>query len=460
MKKLFITLSIAISGVVSAQNLVQAPLVNNNFLLNPAAAGFNHDLNILGGYRNAYTGIEGNPTTSILAGDFKISPKFGAGAIFGAEQIGVFKNHNLQLAGSYQLQLAEESFLNFGLQGGLFFNSIDMQSLNVESMGDQAITESLQNGMAFNLGMGAHFNWKALNLGVASGKLLSSGYKYENDNLVVNQAPDFNAYASYDIKASEDFSVAPIIGVEGVQNSPVIVSANLMVQNTTDGYQFGYGYNTNQAHSVMFGIRLKKHINLNYAYSFGGNGIMQGTGGTHELGVGVLIKSFKDLGNNKAEIDSLIGLTDSLTSKVNKLEKEIESLKAQLKAAEGNQAKIDELKARIAEKDKMIQALRAKNAQTQQPTESSNTTSDIQNGETLTKGTYYLVVESFKTEARAKKAVSNWKDQGIDLYYVQNEKGTWYYIVTAKYKNKKASQAGLASMRGALIKDAWIYLHE
>ena len=460
MKKILLGSILLLGGVAQAQNLVQAPLINNTFLINPAVAGNNHDLNIYSGYRNAYTSLEGNPTTTLLAADFKVKNKFGAGVAFGAEQIGIFRNHSLQLSGSYKLQLAQESFLSFGIQGGMFFNSIDMQSLNIESSSDIAITESIQNGTAFNLGMGAHFNWKKLNIGLASGRLLSSGYKFENEDLVVNQMPSFNAFANYDIKVSEQYSLIPVVGVEGLQTSPVLVNANVIVKNVKE-YYLGYGYNSNMAHSVMMGFQLKKHLNFNYAYSFGGNGIMQNTNGTHEIGLGFMIKSFKDFGgvDQSAEVDSLLSLTDSLSSKITALEKEVKTLKEELAADKEKNKKIVDLEAQIVEKDKIIKALRdqLKNQATTNKGDADALV--IVNGENLEKGSYYLIVESFKTEDRAKNAQVEWKEKGIDVFYVKNEKGTWYYVVTSKYNNKKAAQKGLINMRGSLIKDAWIYQH-
>lgn len=464
MKKILLGVGVLMSSLLSAQNLVQTPLTNNNFLINPAAAGAHNDLNLFAGFRNAYTGIEGNPQTNLMGADFSINNKFGAGAMVGNESVGVFNNYKISLAGSYKLQISDSAFINFGLNGSVFFNNIDMQALNVEDMGDVAITQSLDNGMAWNFGFGGLFSWKDLNIGAAATRLLGSGFVFDNDNLVVNQIPDFNAFARYDIKFAKKYTISPIVGFDAWQNSPSLINANILVGR--DGYYLGYGYNTNQANSVMAGIRLKEHVNLNYAYSFGGEGIMQGTNGTHEIGLAFTIKSMKDFGNNdRTEIDSLLNLVDSLTLKQNNLEKEKKALELQLKSIKAeNKAEIEKLKSQIRQKDAEIAKLKAEMAkQAEQKSKApklSEGVEEVKNGDQMEKGKYYIVVSSVKKEAKAKAEVADFKKQGKNVFYVKNERGTWYYIVTSKFNDKKVALQETLKAKKEVRKDAWLYEHK
>ena len=462
MKKLILSAAVLLGLSASAQNMVQTPLTSNRFLLNPALAGVSNDLSIFGGYRNAYVGLEGNPENTVLAGDFAICKNFGGGVIFNSESIGVFNNYNLNLAGSYQLRIAKDGYLSVGAQGGAFFNAIDFTSLNIEDGSDVALTTQQQNGASWNLGLGAYLKYGQFELGISSPQVLNNGYTFDNENLTVNQISTVNAFASYTHAVNEKWAIEPIVSFDYFNKSPFLVNANLLAKNYK-GYWFGYGYATNNFHSVMLGYQLLEDIHLNYAFSFGGNGIMQGTSGTHELGIAFKIPDFKNRGN-KAELDSLLGLSDSLTNQIKMLKEEKKVLEEQLAEANKKDEEIKELKEQIVAKDKEIAALKSKlknnegsGASTGE--QSSDPTKGI-NGETLQKGKFYLVVESFKTERRAKNAVIEWKERGIDVFYVKNNKGTWYFVTTAKYDNMKAAQKGLAGMRKSLIKDAWIYQHK
>jgi type IX secretion system PorP/SprF family membrane protein len=461
MKKLFLSAAVLLGLSASAQNMVQTPLTSNRFLLNPALAGVSNDLTIFGGYRNAYAGLEGNPENSVLAGDFGICKNFGGGAILSSESIGVFKNYSMNLAGSYQLRVAKDGILSVGAQVGGYVNSIDFTSLNIEDGADVALTTQQQYGTSWNLGLGAYLKLGKFGLGVSSPQVMNTGYVFENENLSVNQISTLNVFANYEHAVNEKWSVEPIVSFDHYNKSPFLINANLLAKHYK-GLWLGYGYATNNFHSAMFGYELLEDFHLNYAFSFGGNGIMQGTAGTHELGIAFKIPNIKNRGN-KAELDSLLGLSDSLTNQLKMLKEEKKVLEEQLAEANKKDEEIADLKEQIVEKDKEITALKNKLKNNEGTSISDPGNSDPTkgiNGETLQKGKFYLVVESFKTEQRAKNAVVEWKERGIDVFYVKNNKGTWYFITTAKYDNMKAAQKGLAGMRKNLIKDAWIYQHK
>jgi type IX secretion system PorP/SprF family membrane protein len=135
--KLFLIVSLALPVIGMSQDIHFSQLSQTPLLLNPANAGFVHDMCVIVNYRDQWRSVSSNPfktfNVSADVGLFKNKEgsRMGVGIDFFSDKAGDGKmgttTGNLNLSGI--LALNEESFLSVGLMGGFGQRSLDYAAL-------------------------------------------------------------------------------------------------------------------------------------------------------------------------------------------------------------------------------------------------------------------------------------------------------------------------------------------
>ena len=102
MKLLLVIFSILFGIEVFSQTTFTNQACINKFLLSPAYAGFNGNIESFVGYRHQWTGIEGSPSSGLVNINSPINKNSGVGLLINNYQSGNFKNFTINPAFWYK----------------------------------------------------------------------------------------------------------------------------------------------------------------------------------------------------------------------------------------------------------------------------------------------------------------------------------------------------------------------
>lgn len=297
-------LSICFATAAWAQQDVQHSIhFWNDYLRNPGAGGLEHDQNpgeleLTGFYRNQWTSFEGRPISQSLTGHILLpQAKIGIGGTLLHDEKGAEENFGLKAAANYVMDLGGAQ-LGLGLQAGFNQKSIDGSKLrapqgdyegNLDHR-DPILSTTLQKGIVADFGVGAFLNTGSFEGGVGFNHPISSTYSIEgfSNPSAISQTGHLYASARYYFEISDKWELQPSIlyksdFAEATSDFSVILRFK---DNIWAGGSFrGYGKNTSDAVSGMFGFNVTDRIKLGYAYDATLSSLANVSNGSHEIAV-------------------------------------------------------------------------------------------------------------------------------------------------------------------------------
>ena len=126
---------------------------------NPAAAGKESKLNVVGAYAMTLTGFEHNPRTMYVAADMPfmlLNRKHGVGLQLVNDQIGLFQHQRLLAQYAYKQSLLGGT-LSIGIQTGLLSEKFKGSGIDLDDTSDPAFSKTDDNGMALDLSAGLYY---------------------------------------------------------------------------------------------------------------------------------------------------------------------------------------------------------------------------------------------------------------------------------------------------------------
>ncbi|PCH93375.1 MAG: hypothetical protein COB85_07230, partial [Bacteroidetes bacterium] len=163
----------------------------NKMLINPSYTGGTDKLKTSIGYRQQHVGLSGAPNTQFITIHAPIiKKKMGLGLKLVHENVGVTNQNSLVAAYAYHISLSKAK-LSFGLEGGIFNQSIDFSNLITTSPDDNALPKNKASVIIPDVSFGVYYHSEKFYFGAAAYHLLQnkmnfSGYS-ESDRLVVGQ---------------------------------------------------------------------------------------------------------------------------------------------------------------------------------------------------------------------------------------------------------------------------------
>jgi len=113
---LFLLSSILTVVFVDAQQIPNSnQYLVNRYLLSPSYAGYDKQSKIFIGYRNAWSGFEGAPKTSMISAFLPATDKVWLGAQIISDKAGVFDNLYAQFSYTYHLEVGYDQMIYFGM---------------------------------------------------------------------------------------------------------------------------------------------------------------------------------------------------------------------------------------------------------------------------------------------------------------------------------------------------------
>ncbi len=303
MKKLiYISLLLLVSSGVYAQ---QFPFIEgynvNPFSMTPSYAGLKNTKTVFLNYRSDWTGIDGGPATAQLSYNDKFGEKVGIGIRFIYDKTDIFKQTMLLGSYTYEVTIADEHFLNFGLSAGFFRNSIDFGEYynDPDYVADPVLAYGVEKSkIKFATDISALYRFRNIEGGILFSNVMFGTAKYSNNtDITYKPLKNYLVHASYDYKINDRWAVKPFVLVRGGQNYPTQLEIFSEVRYSEKIWS-SLVFRTGGIWGLGFGGEILDGILLNYSYNLSTN-VSLNTFGSHQLTLGV--KLFKFLGNKKQE---------------------------------------------------------------------------------------------------------------------------------------------------------------
>ena len=273
----------------------------NGLLLNPAYAGSHPYMSGSLLHREQWTGIEGAPTTSILAIDGPLwNNKMGLGFTIAHDRIGI--SRDMEMAGhyAYRIKTGEYGKLAFGLKAGISLYSARISDLIYWDANDALYQQNISNEVVGKFGFGLYWYDDRSFVGVSVPTL------YAADGAITTDATNaidhyftqhYYLYAGHVFELNEDFDLKPSVLLKYQKQAPPEVDVNVNALYK-DRFWLGIGYRTGDAVVGMVEYQVNPMFRVGYAYDMTTSLLKRYVGGSHEIMLGI------DLGKEPIRIKS------------------------------------------------------------------------------------------------------------------------------------------------------------
>jgi type IX secretion system PorP/SprF family membrane protein len=284
---------------------------SNPFNLSPAYAGIQSNKILFVDYQSDWSGMEGGPTTCQLSYNDKYSEKkelggdfiydqsdifkknIGLGARFIYDKTDIFKQTLLLGTYTYEVRIAKEHKVNFGLSAGFYQSSIDLEKYlnDPRYLQDNVVLYgTTKSRIRFATDISALYRYKQAEAGILFSNIMFGTARYRNTNLVYKPLKNYLLHGSYLLEINSKWSVKPTLIINGGQNIHVQMelSSTIAWNNRFWGTTL---FRTGGIFGLGIGGEIYDGIILNYSYNVISN-ISLYSFGSNQLSLGVKLSNF------------------------------------------------------------------------------------------------------------------------------------------------------------------------
>jgi type IX secretion system PorP/SprF family membrane protein len=262
----------------------------NPFNLSPSFAGIQKQGAVFADYRSDWTGVAGGPVTCQLSYNDRFFEKVGIGARFIYDQTDIFKQIMLLGTYTYEVTIAEEHLVNFGLSVGFYRNSIDMAKYYSDPgyVQDNVLMYGLQKSkIKFASDMSFLYRFQKAEAGLLFSNLMFGSAKYNSTDISYKPMKNYLVHMSYRFDINKSMALKPYMIVRGGQNYPVQFEFSSEFRYL-EKYWIMALFRTGGVWGMGLGGEIYKGILLNYSYNLSTN-VAMNTFGSHQFTLGFRI---------------------------------------------------------------------------------------------------------------------------------------------------------------------------
>jgi len=313
MKNILIITILLLSVVGFSQQMPQTNVYGyNKYAINPAYAGASGCTEINFSHLNQWVKIEGAPLTSLLSANTRIGKSLGVGGQVLIDKIGMLQQVSGLGSVSYGFTFANVHKVRAGLSLGFNQYRLDPSSAIVFDPNDPIVTGGNQSAGTVNTEIGFTYNWKNLEIAMASKQLIQAysnfGYAGLNGYGLKRHA---TIYASYNVDINDKWTVKPSLFAKGTSNGYQLdINADAIYKNFIYA---GLGYRTRVGLIARAGVNIQDLFFIGYAYETPMSNIAGYSAGSHEFMLGL---RFCKKEKNKPELVKVAPIDSSKIAKV------------------------------------------------------------------------------------------------------------------------------------------------
>lgn len=254
----------------------------NTLSINPAYAGSRGHLSILGMHRSQWVGINGAPTSQVLAIDGPMGKNVGLGLVITNDELGPSNEFFLDANFSYTIRLNEnDRKLSFGIKGGGRLFNVDF-SKGLFADPDIAFQQNIENRFFPTVGAGVYYHTPKGYLGVAIPNFFTEDHYDGATQRIATERMHYYVIGGKIIPLQSSLLFKPAFFMKWVPGAPLIadVSANFRYKDT---FTFGLAYRWDDSFSGLLGLQITEKIAVGYAYDMTTTDLRNYNNGTHEI---------------------------------------------------------------------------------------------------------------------------------------------------------------------------------
>jgi type IX secretion system PorP/SprF family membrane protein len=293
---LFLLLAVGEETSLAQQQTIPSMSEVYRISINPAYCGAGEVSDLMFMTRQQWLGYSGAPENYYLAMQVPFqNRKMGIGLDFQRNTSGPFVQNGLFLNYAYEIKLAEESSLRFGLRAGINSYRILYSRLLLLDPGDELFGQDVMQRILPNAGAGIVYTWKDLYMEISAPLLLSNELasgKEDKTGMLNREARLLHFESGISLSLAEGVAMKPGIGIWLNQSAPGLVDLKLTTV-IRDVASFGLTYRVKGAFSGSFTYRIKDKWFIGYAYELPVGISYRASSGTHELALGFDLQFLK-----------------------------------------------------------------------------------------------------------------------------------------------------------------------
>jgi type IX secretion system PorP/SprF family membrane protein len=291
MKRILIILTAIFIGATAIAQ--QSPLSESYFLdkytLAPSYAGNFNSKYLFLGYRSDWTGISGGPKTFRISYNdilpWMNNAGFGGKIVY--DKAGIFNQLYIMGSYSYNLQVADEHHVMFGLSMGLYHNTLNLSDYYNDpnyNLDPSLVQDDVSSKIKFMSDFSLVYAWNGLEAGFMFSNMSFGNATYKEVDLTYNPLSNFQFHATYLYNIADDWDLSPLLIVRGGKDikTQVEFAAQVAWQKRFMGSLvfrdpgiLGFG----------FGANIDKGIKIAYNFNFATN-VAMGVFNNHEITLG------------------------------------------------------------------------------------------------------------------------------------------------------------------------------
>jgi type IX secretion system PorP/SprF family membrane protein len=273
----------SISNSTAQINPLGAQYFHNQYLANPAMAGYRGGMRLNLGYRNQSDNIPGSPKNLSVTGDYG-TERVGVGINFFKDEAGLFNRSRLQGTYAYHLPLDDSQKLHCGISLGIQTERLNNQAI-VGSPNDQVVISFNDQESILDGDFGMAYTSSTFSI-MGSISNLSRQLKIEDE-----QTADFGMFytaVGYKIKLT-DWHVEPKVAYRGFLNFQNILDVGAEISTSSDQLLLMSMYHSNKTMSFGISYHQKKDWKLFLMYNNPTQELKSYATGTFEIGLQLIL---------------------------------------------------------------------------------------------------------------------------------------------------------------------------
>ncbi|MEM7160984.1 MAG: type IX secretion system membrane protein PorP/SprF [Bacteroidota bacterium] len=296
---LILLCAICLSKSISAQQLPQfSQYMLNPYIINPAIAGCENELQIRSTSKYQWTGITDAPRTFNLSfTNSAFGEKAGYGGLVYTDIAGPTRRIGLQGSGSYISPITESLKFSIALSLGITQYAVDGDKIDVRDIDDPLLADRLSSDFLFDARAGFYLHHEKYFFGFSIPNLTQTDIApFVDEQPVGVLEPHYNLMAGYNYQINDDFEVQPSVLIKYVEPAPFKIDINVLA-TYRDQFWIGGGYRINDGIIAQAGANLNNRMMVSYAYDIITSDLSIYSGGVHEFLIGLNI--------SKPEVESV-----------------------------------------------------------------------------------------------------------------------------------------------------------
>ncbi|MFA8435293.1 MAG: type IX secretion system membrane protein PorP/SprF [Marinifilaceae bacterium] len=288
MKKSLLYICFVVFGSLSCfsqQEKMFTQYLNYPTSINPAYAGSRGTLQLFGLARRQWVGIDGAPKSFVFSMNTPLHPfKLGTGLSLERDELGPEQNTKVGVDLSYQLQVAREVYLNFGIKADLAFYKANLSGSRTVDQGDPLLQQDIRGEFLPNFGVGAYLYGQRFFVGLSVPAMFKTSLDVNSNTSerIAYEEAHYYLMGGYLFDLNLVLKLKPSFLVKAVPGAPLSYDLTSMLI-FYDRLWLGAAYRNEDAIAAIVQCNVTNQFRIGYAYDFGTSSLSGRSKGSHEI---------------------------------------------------------------------------------------------------------------------------------------------------------------------------------